>query len=107
MTTHQPPPIGAYLRPVGQGYGYCLRVVEVFPPDQDDPREGLKFERWGQADGVPVKDGHQSHSWMRGLRRVAPGVWKDQWEFDTPRWSCCPLYYRLMQTGPRGQMELI
>jgi hypothetical protein len=89
------------------GYGYCLRVIEVYPPDDDDRREGLKLERWGQAGGQPIKDGHQNHSWMRGLRRVLPGVWKDQWEFDTPRWGCCPLYYRLMTTGPRGQMELI
>ena len=107
MTTHQPPPIGAYLRPAGKAYAYCLRVLEVYPPDQDDPREGLKLERWGLAGGVPVKDGHQSNSWLRGLRRVAPGVWKDQWEFDTPRWSCCPLYYRLMNTQPKGQLTLI
>lgn len=107
MTTHEPPPIGAFLRPVGKGYAYCLRVVRTFPPTQEDPREGAEFERWGMKNQTPVKDGHQDHCWLTGITRVLPGVWKDEWPHNTPRWTCCPIYYRLMNTGPKGQMELI
>ena len=108
MTPHEPPPVGAYLRAVGQGYGYCLRVVRNFQPDPADrDQEGTEFERWGMKDGIPIRDGHHDHCWLYGLKLVLPGVWKDEWEHDTPRWSCCPLYYRIMNTGPKGQMELM
>lgn len=107
MTTHQPPELGTFLRPVGMGYGYCYQLVKVHPPSEDDPRECFEVKRWGMQDGLPVYDGHDEHHWLKGLRRVLPGVWKDEWEFDTPRWRCCPLYYRDMDTGPAGQMSLI
>lgn len=104
MTQHEPPPVGAFLRAVGMGHGYCLRVVQNFQAERE---EGTEFERWGMKDGAPVKDGHHDHCWMYGLRRVLPGVWKDEWKHGTPRWSCCPLYYRQMHTGPKGQMDLL
>lgn len=107
MRVDQAPPIGAFMRPVGRGYAYCLRVVKVFPPDADDPRPVIEVERWGMANDRPVRDGHHDHGWLRNLVPALPGVWRDQWPFDTPRWTCCPLYYRLMDTGPNGQMELI
>lgn len=89
------------------GYGYCLRVVKVFPPEKHDGRTCIEFERWGQKDGVPVRDGHHNHNWQSDWVPALPGVWRDQWPHSTPRWACCPLYYRLMDTGPKGQMELI
>ena len=101
------PKVGAFVRPVGIGYGYCLRVVKVFPPDEHDARTVIKFERWGLKDGAPVRDGYQKHIWQSDLVPALPGVWRDEWPHQTPRWTCCPLYYRLMDTGPNGQMELI
>lgn len=47
--------------------------------------------------------GHGIH-YLTGLKPVADGVWKDEWEHATPRWSCCPLYYRRIDV--RGQMSL-
>lgn len=107
MTTHQPPELGAFIRPVGRGYAYCYQVLRVWTPTKEDPREGLDLKRWGMKDGRPFNDGHLSTCWLTGLRRVLPGVWRDPWEFDTPRWRCCPLYYRLIDTGPDGQLQLI
>lgn len=107
MTPEQMPPVGAFLRPVGYGYGYCLRVVKTWAPDKEHPRGYVEFERWGLKDGVPVRDGHHDHSWQSDLVPALPGVWRDEWPHQTPRWSCCPLYYRLMDTGPKGQMELL
>lgn len=104
----QQPPVGAFIRPVGKGYAYCYKVLRVFGPTKDQPREGIECERWGlDKDGTPVRDGHQTHSWLYGLRHALPDAWRDEWEHPTQRWMCCPLYYRLMNTGPRGQMELL
>ena len=104
-TTHTTPPPGAWLRPIGRGrwYGYCLRVVQTFPPDSLDPLECVQFERWGldMDTKTPVRDAHANHSWYRGLRQVLPGVWR-----DTTAPQTGPLYYRAMPTGPRGQIDL-
>lgn len=104
-TAHSPPPPGAWLRPIGLGrwYAYCLRVVQVLPPDVHDPLECVEFERWGlDMDAhMPVRDEHAGHSWYRGLRQVLPGVWR-----DTNHCSYGPLYYRAMPTMPRGQIDL-
>lgn len=107
MAPEQAPPIGAFVRPVGLGYAYCLRVMKVWPPHKQDSRTVIEFERWGLENGIPVRDGHQNRCWESDLVPAIPGVWRDQWPYDTPRWGCCPLYYRLMDTGPKGQMELI
>lgn len=32
----------------------------------------------------------------RSAWRLLDGVWKDEWEFETPLWSCVPLYWRKM-----------
>ena len=42
--------------------------------------------------------------YLNGLNPVAEGVWKDEWKHATPRWTCCPLYYRRINV--RGQMSL-
>jgi hypothetical protein len=107
MTAHSAPELGSFLRPVGKGFAYCLELVGIYPPSKDEPRMTFEFKRWGMKDGRPFYDGHRDHSWLKGLRQVLPGVWKDEWEFDSPRWCCCPLYYRSIDTGPNGQMQLI
>ena len=106
MTQHQPPTLGAFIRPVGMGHGYCYQVLQVHGPSKEDPREVVECKRWGIKDGQPFSDGYHDSSWLKGLRQVLPGVWKDEWEFSTPRWGCCPLYYRLMTAGPTGQIQL-
>lgn len=107
MTPEQMPPVGAFLRPVGRGYAYCMRVVKVWPTSKDSPRITIEYERWGLENETPVRDGHQNYGWNSDLVPALPGVWRDEWPHQTPRWSCCPLYYRLMDTGPKGQMELL
>jgi hypothetical protein len=94
---------GAFIRPVGN-YGYCLEVVRVLPEDGEGP-EQWQCKRWGMnEDRQPMKDGHSDMHYLNGLKQVAPGVWKDEWEFDTPRWLSCPLYYRRIDVG--GQLGL-
>ena len=104
-TTHKPPPQGAWLRPIGLGhwYGYCLRVVQAYPPDSRDDLESVQCERWGldETAQAPVRDEHANRSWHRGLRRVLPGVWRDTTGAQTG-----PLYYREVVNGPRGQIDL-
>jgi hypothetical protein len=97
------PDLGAFIRPVGD-YGYCLEVVKVLVGDAEG--EQWHCRRWGMNDHrQPVADGHgHGISFLSGLIQVAPGVWRDEWEFDTPRWTCCPLYYRRIDIG--GQMSL-
>lgn len=98
------PAIGTYIRPVGRVYAYCLQVVKVVPYD-DGSQEQWHLMRWGMDDNhQPVADGHQNTSYLSGLTQVAPGVWRDVWEHATPRWDCCPLYYRKL--SPKGQQDL-
>lgn len=84
---------------------YCYQVVKVIPSDKEGPEQWW-CKRYGYADGQPVKDGHQDIHYLNGLKSILPGIWKDEWEFDTPRWSCCPLYYRQMNTDIGGQGSL-
>lgn len=99
------PPIGAYIRPVGREYTYALRVLKVLPEDNEGP-EQWQCERWGLKDGKPFNDGARSGiHYLDGLKEVLPGVWKDEWEFDTPRWRCVPLYYKRIDAHS-GQKEL-
>lgn len=51
----------------------------------------------------PVKDGHQTTHYLNNLKHVLPYVWRDEWEHSTPRWSCCPLYYRTLRI--QGQQQ--
>ncbi len=105
MTHHHPPPAGAWLRPIGQWYGYCLRVLNVFPPSEGEYLETIEFERWGldRARCMPVRDEHANHSWHHDLRQVLPGVWR---EVHGDSWPLGPRYYRLMDSAPAGQMEI-
>ncbi len=94
---------GTFIRPVGF-FGYCLEVVRVVPEDKDGP-EQWQCRRWGMdAHLQPLKDEHSGMRYLNNLKPVAPGVWKDEWEFDTPRWFSCPLYYRRIDVG--GQLGL-
>lgn len=102
-----PPPDGAFIRPVGSLWGYCLRAVRSWPDDGDGPC--TEFERWGLDRQTlrPVRDGHHDHCWISHLSQIAPGVWRDVFDFGgNQRWECVPLYYRLMPGGPAGQLEL-
>lgn len=109
MEPEQAPPIGAFLRPVGRSYAYCLRVVKVHPPDEYDEETCVEFERWGMENGTPIKDGYQNHVWLSNLVPALPGVWREQCPYyPQPRhWAHSPLYYRQMDIGPSSQMELI
>jgi hypothetical protein len=91
------PPLGSFIRPVGH-FAYCLELVLVFPEDGDGP-EQWHLKRWGlDANKQPINDGRSNGlSYISNLKQIAKDVWKDEWEFKTPRWGCCPLYYRLMQ----------
>lgn len=94
---------GTFIRPVGV-HGYCLEVVRVVPRD-DEGDEQWQCRRWGMdGNRQPMKDGHSDMHYLSGLKQIAPGVWKDEWEFGTPRWMCCPLYYRRIDVG--GQLGL-
>ena len=95
---------GTYIRPVGR-YQYCYEVVRILPRDQEG-EEQWWCKRWGLGpDRQPMDDGrgHGIH-YLNGLKPVADGVWKDEWKHATPRWTCCPLYYRRIDV--RGQMSL-
>lgn len=91
------PPLGSFIRPAGN-YAYCLELILVFPEDSDSP-EQWHLKRWGiDSQKQPVSDGRSDGlRYISNLKKIASDVWKDEWEFDTPRWHCCPLYYRLMQ----------
>ena len=94
MTTH--PAVGAFLRPVGN-FLYCLRVTEV----RTGNAHGLihiETERWGMEQKQPVRDGHQYRSWVRDLRPVLPGVWREEGHRSDWASRCEPLYYRLIDT---------
>lgn len=98
---------GTFVRPVGV-HGYCLEIVRVVPRDDEGP-EQWHCRRWGMdANRQPINDGQSGMQsgmcYLNGLKQIAPGVWKDEWEFDTPRWMCCPLYYRRIDVG--GQLGL-
>lgn len=98
------PAIGTFIRPVGQMYAYCYEVVKVLQADKGF-LEQWTCKRWGMDDNhQPVKDGHQDTRYLSSLKEVLPGVWRDVWEHTTPRWGCCPLYYRKMT--PKGQQDL-
>ncbi len=91
------PAIGTFIRPVG--VSYCLELVKVVPPTEGwNELEQWHLRRFGLSDDktTPIKDGHQDIHYISGLKQVAPDVWKDEWDCDTPRWRCCPLYYRRM-----------
>lgn len=107
MTSHQPPPIGAFLRPVGKSFAYCVRVLQVYPAEPGDD-ECVEYERWGMdGNRQPVDDGHHGKGWVRNLVQVLPGVWKDFSTFNGfTRWDCCPLYYRLIDHDQDGQKAL-
>lgn len=97
---------GTFIRPAGKGYRYCYEVVKVVPRCSDSG-EQWHCKRWGLShDLQPVKDGggHDLH-YLSNLKLIRPGVWKDEWEHDTPsRWACCPLYYRAIDL--RGQQDM-
>ena len=98
------PAIGTFIRPVGWVYCYCFEVVKVLPENDEGPEQWW-CKRWGKSDDhQPVADGHHGISYLNNLQEVAPGVWRDPWEFATPRWDCCPLYYRKIET--KGQQDL-
>jgi hypothetical protein len=97
------PAYGTFIRPVGV-FGYCLEVVRVVAAD-DESGEQWQCRRYGMDEQrQPFKDGHSDMHYMNNLKQIAPGVWKDEWPFDTPRWMCCPLYYRRIDVA--GQMGL-
>lgn len=104
---HQPPAVGAFIRPVSTiPTAYCYRVDKVHPADSDGP-EVLECTRFGLTNGVPVRDGHQDTHWLDSLRGVAADVWRDEFDFGGhPRWMCCPPYYRLMKVQEHGQQDL-
>lgn len=95
---------GTFIRPVGVS-GYCLEVVRVVPRD-DEGDEQWQCRRHGMDEHQqPINDGGPNNiHYLNGLKQIAPGVWKDEWLPYTPRWSCCPLYYRRIDVG--GQMGL-
>lgn len=96
------PAPGTFIRPVG-GFHYCLEIRRVWI-ERDESKFSIEAVRWGLQDGQPVKDGHQNWCWLDGLKQIAQDVIKAEWPFDTPRLSCCPLYYRRIDVG--GQMGL-
>lgn len=99
------PTPGSFLRPVGREYRYCYQVMDVLEPCEEWPRGHLTMKRWGLDENrQPVDDGHLGNRYLAGLTQMAPDIWKDEWEHDTPRWMCCPLYYRRIEVG--GQKEL-
>ena len=90
------PPLGSFIRPVPAAL-YCYQVIKVIPEDAESP-ECLFCKRFGYDPETqrPVQDGDQDIHYLNGLKQVMDGVWKDEWEFDTPRWTCVPLYWRKM-----------
>ncbi|MCK9386145.1 MAG: hypothetical protein M0Q15_16160 [Nevskia sp.] len=94
MTAPMP---GSFIRPAGRGYSYCMEIVRVIAEDAEGP-EQWQCKRWGLDENKqPIKDGHSDMHYLNNLKTVAPGVWKDEWNQPTPRWSCCPLYYRAIE----------
>lgn len=98
-----PPPIGAYLRPVGRPYAYCYRVIAVTPATDGDMTV-WELERWGMTEEhAPVRDGHQHTRWLRDLRPAGQGVWRRP---HAPIWGE-PLYYRqISELEQTGQLQL-
>jgi hypothetical protein len=97
------PVLGSFIRPVGS-FGYCFEMIRVNPSDGHDDEQWV-LKRWGMnKEKQPFNDGHSSYAYLRGLKRIAPDVWKHEWKFSTPRWRCCPVYYRRIYVG--GQLEL-
>lgn len=115
IQTHLPPPLGSFIRPVPADL-YCYQVVKIFP-ESDDDQECLVCKRFGydQETQRPVQDGDHDIHYLKGLHQVLDGVWKDEWQYDTPRWRCVPLYWRKMQTddikragdSPSTQLSLL
>ena len=91
-----PPPIGSFIRPVPTAM-YCYQVIKVIQEDEEGP-ECIYCKRFGYDPKTqrPVKDGRQDIHYLYGLKQVFDGVWKDEWNVETPRWSCVPLYWRKM-----------
>lgn len=73
-------------------------MIKVIPEDADG-KECLFCTRFGYDPETqrPVRDGQQDTHYLNGLTRIFDGVWKDEWEFDAPRWMCVPLYWRKMR----------
>ena len=98
------PAIGTFIRPVGSTYSYCFEVVKVIAKDKEGP-EQWHCKRWGKsAEHQPMADGHHDIHYLNNLQEVLPGVWRGEWLPDTPRWGCCPLYYKKVET--KGQQDL-
>jgi len=88
------PAIGTYIRPVPRRQ-YCLEVVRVIPEDRHGPEQWwCRRHGYDQDADQPIDDGmSDSLHYLNGLEQVFDGVWKDPFE-ATPRWTCCPLYYK-------------
>ena len=92
------PTIGTFIRPVPKA-GYCFEIIKVVPGDNEGEEQWWCKHYGCDENGQPFKDGRQDIHYLSGLKKVATGVWKDEWEFETPRWSCCPLYYRRLEVA--------
>lgn len=93
------PAPGSFIRPVGtRAYGYLYQVLEVHPEDHDGP-ECIVCKHYGiDAQGRPVIIRHADGlHYLGGFVQVRPGVWRDPWDCDTPRWRCVPLYWLLVR----------
>lgn len=75
---------GTFIRPVGFGYRYCLKIVSV--TDHDDLVD-VKAIRWGlDDDDQPLNDGHLEKTSIGRLRRITDDTW--QYESDmTQAWA--------------------
>ena len=96
------PPIGSFLKPVGASkFHWSMRVTNHW----DDGR--ISYERWGLKDGRATDDGRVTPGHVGDLVQTSiPGVWRDPFDFGGhQRWTCCPLYYRVI-SGPTGQGDL-
>ncbi|MEP6770265.1 MAG: hypothetical protein ABI893_00600 [Polaromonas sp.] len=93
------PPIGAYLKPIGQSrYRYCCKVLNVAPADDGWNCDRVYYERWGQNDdGLAFNDGHLSKD--NGMTGIIYPVGKEAWRVISGcDWFGIPLYYRLTQS---------
>jgi len=90
------PMIGEFIRPVPAA-SYCYQILKVITENAEG-QECIFCKRFGYDNQAqrPVQDGDQDIQYLYGLKQISGVVWKDEWEFDTPRLSCVPLAWKKM-----------
>ncbi|MCK9563620.1 MAG: hypothetical protein M0R02_12980 [Bacteroidales bacterium] len=111
MSSH-PPPIGAWLLPVGvRRSRVCYRLLHVAPAERPTDEDQWQVSIHDYAPGHPPGQEVRGHRYPDGIRRVREGVWRQDnmnWYDEGRAFLLMPPYIVQFTTpGPGGQQALL